>query len=92
MCDPDVDLIDCEHPAKSASAKSDTDNSLKSSPTHPTILLDRLEFTQHIKWYNLASSSMVHLVTFLAKELIDLNRSNRAILAAYKSFIKTLAA
>ena len=62
MCDPDVDLIDCEHPAKSASANSDTDNSLKSSPTHPTILLDRLEFTQHIKWYNLASSSMVHLV------------------------------
>ena len=35
---------------------------------------------------------MDHFVTLRANVLIDLNKSNRAILAAYKSFIKMLAA
>ena len=84
MCiwDPDVDLKVCAQPAKSASANKDSDKSSNLLPTHPVIRFDKLELTKHIRWYNLASSSTVHLVTFLAKELIDRSKSNRAILAA----------
>jgi hypothetical protein len=47
----------------------------------------------HVKDYpNQNSPHEQHEETFLASELIDLSKSNRAILAAYNNFMSTLAA
>lgn len=90
MCDPDVDLRDWP-PRIIVSAKIPIFRDLRLLPTPPINfwLFGGIHVTHEVVE---TESPFVHLVTFLANMFTLRNRSNLAILAAYRSFIRTLAA
>ena len=79
-------------PAKSASAYRCKDTLPNGSPTHPTIRWCLVVWMYDTSLCRRLSQSTVHLVMKHAKWLTARRRPNRAIRAASKIFIKTLAA